>query len=730
MDIPLLKFTHDLPFNSEVIQGSYYIWPLVVLAYLLACLAAGTALTTLDRVINAEQKKIRYLWVVLGGISLGAGIWAMHFTAMEAFRTPFSVSYDISLTAISLLVSMCFCTLGLTAYSNRQTLRQTLISSLLITTGIIGMHYLGMSAMRMPATMYYDPRSILLAIGVAVLTSLLALLAAKHFVYQSSEPTFLKRALCSILMGVAIADTHFTAMYGMVFTVSDQPSVTTGLVEPSTGLNLAIAGVCAIIMLLGIIASESHRRLQLNTTHLKGVNALVSELEEARQQLEEVALRDSVTHLHNRHALNQELESIILEHKKLHSSFVLLFIDIDNFKRINDSLGHHCGDVLLVQVADRLHGCLREQDIIGRFGGDEFIIILKESQSSQINAIINRLLKAMEQPFIIEHQAITAGISIGAAFYPKHGRKSATLLRNADTALYQAKARGKHRAAVFNKQMHTMANRHLALEQALQKAIEQGEIDSLFLPTISTDTGKVSAIETLTRWSWQGENIICDDFTGLTENSALMTPLCQLILENALQMLKTLSMSGYDKIRLFIKLSPFQFQDPSFPEYLEAQLLEAGVSKQQLILTVTKKSIVENLDLSSRQLVRLKKLGVDIAMDGFGTGYSVVSHLNKLPINFMKLDQSLVKTLSSHPQDEVILEAILTMTHKLGLSMIAGGVETREQHDFFVRNHCSLLQGPLFSAPLSDSELVPFLQRDYCVPGNTHAELANAGLSH
>lgn len=697
----LIRFAHAIPDDSQVLLDCYHTWGLVALSYTLACAAAGTTLSLVGRVTEARSGRARHCWAFVGSVCMSIGIWTMHFTAMKAFQTPIPMAFDSRLTALSLLLPILLCHLALTLFGKHQSLRRALLASLLIGSGIVLMHYSGMAAIRMSASLYYELPWFLLSVVIAVGAALAALLLVRALPRLNLAPPLAARLLCSAVMGGAIAGMHYSAMAGTVLVVDRAPADDRWAFNASTELGVVVALAGLLVMAMSIVISEILKRLEERDHHLNEVNDLVASLERARSDLEEVAWRDPVTRLGNRHSLNRSLEEIIAQDSRGDTRFSLLFLDVDDFKSVNDSLGHASGDLLLRDIAKRLTTCLRPTDQISRFGGDEFVLILLEEQNFSLEGVAGRILRTMERPFSLPGATLSVSISIGAARYPADGATASELLRSADTALYRAKLRGKNRFAVFDRHMYINVNRRLQLENGLRGAIEGGDIQVHYQPIVDIASGAVSGLEALARWRYQGEDISPVEFIPLAEQNGTIVALGQWVLNRALADLRVLLDEGLGPLTLSINLSAMQFQDEALTGAISRALGEHRVSGEVLRVEVTESCLIQDLYTTSRQLASLKRLGIGISIDDFGSGYSSLSCLKRLPFDELKVDRSLIIDLPHNLDDVAICESIVAMARRLGIKVVIEGVETADQARFFFDSRqCDYLQGYLFSRPL------------------------------
>jgi diguanylate cyclase (GGDEF)-like protein len=381
-----------------------------------------------------------------------------------------------------------------------------------------------------------------------------------------------------------------------------------------------------------------------------------------------------------------------------------LFLDLDRFKNINDSLGHPCGDELLILVARRLETCVRQTDVVARFGGDEFAILLDGMKDlSDVIQIAEKVLQTVSAPFkLTNHEAITTA-SIGIALSSSSYKEAEDIIRDADTAMYRAKDSGKARCEIFNTAMHTRAVTLLRLETDLRRAIENQELCVYYQPIVSVANGELHGFEALVRWQHPDRGIVSpDDFIPLAEETGLILPLGLNVLREAcLQLRKWHQHSFSDRdLVISVNLSGKQLTQPDLIERIEEVLRESQLQPWHLKLEVTESVVMENPEVAAVTLARLRGLGVLLSIDDFGTGYSSLSYLNRFPLNILKIDRSFISTMSHAEENLQIVKTIVTLAGNLGMQVIAEGVETEEQLTQLKLLKCQYAQGYLFSEPI------------------------------
>ena len=435
-----------------------------------------------------------------------------------------------------------------------------------------------------------------------------------------------------------------------------------------------------------------------------GIFQDITDEKQAERDLYRLAYHDSLTGLYNRTEFMRSLTEAVHRGERYHEPFGLLFIDLDLFKEVNDSLGHAAGDALLCEVAKRLQGCVRDVDRAFRLGGDEFTLLLPRQETDTDLAVVSdRLIAELKRPFSLEGKDVRIGCSIGAVSYPRDGHDPDTLLGHADAAMYFAKELGRGRFAFFDPQINARNQRAMRIKAALAKALEQGEFSLVYQPKLSAEDAQVVGYEALMRWhSGELGAVSPVEFIPLAEASDVLEQMTAWLLQQVVRDLQSAKLAGR---QISINLSPRQFQDGHWAETLRETIETHRLRPEQFCIEVTESALVENFHMASQQLAAIQALGVKVAIDDFGTGYSSLEYLKRLPIDYLKIDRSFVRDIETDADDRVIVETIIVLAHSLGLQVVAEGVETRAQADFLKDRGCDELQGYLFSAPRPLSEL-------------------------
>jgi len=414
------------------------------------------------------------------------------------------------------------------------------------------------------------------------------------------------------------------------------------------------------------------------------------------------AEQDALTGLPNRILMNDRLTQAITLSRRHHTRLALLFLDLDGFKQVNDTLGHAVGDKLLQSIAARLTDALRRSDTVSRQGGDEFIILLTDLRTPEDAALIsNNLLAEIAKPFTIEGHDVTLTTSIGIALYPEDASDAESLIKNADIAMYQAKETSRNAYQFFRPSMNLRAQQRRVIETNLRRALEREEFSLAYQPKISIQTGEIIGAEALIRWSNpELGNVPPARFIPVAEDCGLITPIGAWVLRTACRQAQTWVDAGAPPMRLAVNISAMQFANLGFPELVENILEDTRLAPHSLELEVSEKDLMKSPDLAIAVLQHLRDAGVMIAVDDFGTGVSSLSFLCRLPIRSLKIDESFIRSQTPQENAQRIVKSVIAMAHRLNWQVVAEGVETQEELDFLRANDCDEAQGNYFGRAL------------------------------
>ena len=428
----------------------------------------------------------------------------------------------------------------------------------------------------------------------------------------------------------------------------------------------------------------------------------ISQIKDSEEQIRSLAYYDPLTNLPNRRLLEDRLQVALAHAHRNHSRLAVMFVDLDRFKRINDTLGHEVGDRVLMEIANRLKHCLREDDTVARMGGDEFIIVLGDVAQEDAPAhVASRIIEALREPVVLDGRELVITTSIGISVYPEDGEDATVLIKNADTAMYRAKDEGRNSFQMYQTAMNARSLEHLALEAALHHALEREELVLHYQPVVDIASGKVVAAEALLRWRHPDLGLVSPaDFIPLAEETGLILPIGAWVMREACRQHRAWAKQGFELPRMKVNLSARQFRDPSLVTLISEILAETGMPAAALNLELTESVLMDESEYGIAVLARLRKLGLGLALDDFGTGYSSLAYLKRFPIDELKIDRLFVRDMERNPSDAAIAGAIVSMAHSLGQMVVAEGVETQAQLAILTASGCDMAQGFLFSRPL------------------------------
>lgn len=439
----------------------------------------------------------------------------------------------------------------------------------------------------------------------------------------------------------------------------------------------------------------------------------IAECDKAHHIIHKMAHYDSLTGLANRALINENLNNILAEAKKTQSKVAVAFIDLDNFKLINDTMGHDVGDVILIKAGEIIEGWVGDKDFAGRLGGDEFIVVMSEiNKISEAMEKINRLVEDINTHINIDRKEFYISASVGISIYPNHGEDSKALIKNADTAMYIAKGSGKNSCKLFTAAMNLEISNKLEMINDLRNAIENNEFTLHYQPQIDINTNSIIGMEALVRWQHPVKGIIPPlDFIPLAEETGLILQIGEWVLNEACRQNKEWQDLGYKHMRVAVNLSIVQFEHKNLIKLVRNALDKTGLKSKWLELEITESVTLKCYDCAVQKINELKKIGIYVSLDDFGTGYSSFNYLKELPIDTLKIDKIFLDNLIPDSDEEFIMKTMINLARKLNLTVVAEGVESLSQLEFLKKEKCSTAQGFLFSKPLSKAEFVKLISK-------------------
>ncbi|MCL6412240.1 EAL domain-containing protein [Pantoea agglomerans] len=661
---------------------------LICVSLIVVFIASFTALDTAGRVAVSRGWSARF-WLLVGGIAMGIGVWAMHFIGMLAMMMPMMMRYDTRLTILSLLVAILASVLafGQTVGGLHLTRQRLLRGTLILGAGVVVMHYLGMYALLIEPQPEWNALLVALSVLIAFAASGLALWLAFHL-RQGDHHLMLMRGLASLVMGIAIAGMHYVGMAAAEFSHSS-------MMQPHGVSNAGLAVWVTLITLtiLGITLLSSMLDAQLRAARL------ATRLNRANQELRQLAMHDNLTTLPNRVMLEQQLDLAIKQAMLNEHRFAVIYMDLDGFKAVNDTWGHHVGDRLLVAVAERLCSQLSNTMLLVRLGGDEFVL-MAECDISAARQLAQKLVKVISSPFELDRYVLHVSLSAGIAIFPLHGRNRQELLFNADAAMYHTKHSGRNGWCLFEPAMSAATQHQLELANDLWEAIEREQMRLFYQPKFCSGGTRLMGFEALLRWQHPQRGLLTPElFLPRAEKTGQIIALGNWVIGEACRQLRLWHNQGHSDWTVSVNLSALQFHQRDLLTILTQTLARNQLPGSALMLEITEAIAMRDPAFSQQRIRELQQAGVSVAIDNFGIGYANLLHLKDLDASELKIDRSFINCLRPGSEDATVVSAMLTLAQSLNLRMVAEGVETEEQQHLLTSLGFDALQGYLLGKP-------------------------------
>lgn len=661
---------------------------LICVSLIVVFIASFTALDTAGRVAVSRGWSARF-WLLVGGIAMGIGVWAMHFIGMLAMMMPMMMRYDTRLTILSLLVAILASVLafGQTVGGLHLTRQRLLRGTLILGAGVVVMHYLGMYALLIEPQPEWNALLVALSVLIAFAASGLALWLAFHL-RQGDHHLMLMRGLASLVMGIAIAGMHYVGMAAAEFSHSS-------MMQPHGVSNAGLAVWVTLITLtiLGVTLLSSMLDAQLRAARL------ATRLNRANQELRQLAMHDNLTTLPNRVMLEQQLDLAIKQAMLNEHRFAVIYMDLDGFKAVNDTWGHHVGDRLLVAVAERLCNQLSNTMLLVRLGGDEFVL-MAECDISAARQLAQKLVKVISSPFELDRYLLHVSLSAGIAIFPLHGRNRQELLFNADAAMYHTKHSGRNGWCLFEPAMSAATQHQLELANDLWEAIEREQMRLFYQPKFCSGGTRLMGFEALLRWQHPQRGLLTPElFLPRAEKTGQIIALGNWVIGEACRQLRIWHSQGHSDWTVSVNLSALQFHQRDLLTILTQTLARYQLPGSALMLEITEAIAMRDPAFSQQRIRELQQAGVSVAIDNFGIGYANLLHLKDLDASELKIDRSFINCLRPGSEDATVVSAMLTLAQSLNLRMVAEGVETEEQQHLLTSLGFDALQGYLLGKP-------------------------------
>ncbi|WP_411914237.1 EAL domain-containing protein [Pseudocitrobacter cyperus] len=684
---------------------------LVGVSFLVAFIASFVALDSAGK-IAASNKKAAMFWRISGGVTLGIGIWSMHFIGMLAMRMPMEMSYHLELTLLSLLAAIAAATLAINIAVAGPTLspKRLAIATLLLSSGVVAMHYVGMAALMMHGGIIWSIPRIIISIVIAVIASCVGLFLA-FSLRLNSKHVLLCRIAAAMAMGIAIAAMHYTGMSAATF--SSHSHMMTGHIHQVGEEGLSVWVSAVTLLLLGTMLVISMVDSQIRTTRL------TENLQQLNKQLEQQARFDGLTGLANRSQIDMRLLACLQQARLTRAEFGLVLMDLDRFKLINDAWGHHVGDNLLVSVANRLSACLPPKMTLARIGGDEFILLAPHSTEAELAELCNRLVESIRRPFYHSGQILQISLSAGISMYPADGDSPQELKLCADTAMYHVKRNGRNGWAVYGDAMLDSSWQGAHLLQDLTQALERNQFELWYQPKFHVQENRIYGFEAQLRWRHPKKGILLPNvFLPTLQNTSLILPVESWAIDQSCKQLRQWSKEGHDDWTLSINISANQFEEQNIYELLCNTLSRYHLSPLRLTIELTETTAMHGLDRNLQIFHDFNRIGLTVSIDNFGTGYSNMLLLQTLPARELKIDRSFIKDIRDDSKNVKIVSSIIHIAHSMNMNVVADGIETEEQQRLLTQLGCDALQGSLFCEALPPQDIEAALSR---MPFNSRA---------
>lgn len=706
-----------------------------------------------------RSPKLQLGKVLIGGFFMGLGITAMHYTGMAALKMQPAISYHPTILALSIVIAIT-AAIGalLIVYAGEKTglhpLIQHLLGAVIMGFAIAGMHYTAMAAAN------FAPNSVCLVGGLEMDPNLLALMVTlgclglfsiggfansldrhmaldklrlAHDQLESSQKELqISASAFEVQEGVMITDANntilrvnqsFSKLIGYSaeevvgktaeFLISERhdEQFYEGMLQALQNEKYWLGEVWIrhkdeVInpyrLTITIVSNPDGR-----TTNYVAAFSDIREFKEAQENILLLAFHDPLTQLPNRRLFHDRLEQELTRAGRSSLNLALLFIDLDHFKEINDTLGHDMGDILLKEAAFRLGGCLRASDTVARQGGDEFTVILPDLHDTEsVEHVVQALLYKMSQPFQLKDQTAYITASIGIAFFPEDAADATQLMKSADQAMYTAKNQGGNRSRYFTQSMQTLADARMSIANDLHTALAENQFSVHYQPIIELKTGAIHKAEALIRWQHPSRgNISPAEFIPIAEDTGLIVEIGDWVFREAARQTAKLRATHDPRFQTSVNVSPVHFYNANdYHEDWFEYLNELGLPGESLVIEITEGLLMDSSASIYKQLLDFRTAGLELSLDDFGTGYSSLSYLKKFDVDYLKIDRSFVSNLTEGSDDLAICEAMIVMAHRLGMKVIAEGIETAEQRDILLNAGCDYGQGFLFSKPVPIDE--------------------------
>ncbi len=657
----------------------------ILLVWAVLSLVIGSVVTM--RLFTRAQdtnKQIQTLWLILAGMIGGGTIWSTHFVSMLAYKSDIILGYELTLTVSSLIIVICTTMLGFAIAIRKANTLRIVTGGAILGVGISLMHYTGMAAMKIQGGMQWDVASVIVSFVLGTVTGGLSVsITARRLTKYFSS-------LGAVLFVAAVALMHFTGMNGLTLVPAQLNAEAVKLISDAT-LGAGIVVLMGCLYLTTFITSLIDMK-----------NA-----DETSAHYKYLALHDQLTGIPNRYGCEKHLKDLISAPLQDGTGVAVVGIDLDRFKRVNDVYGHFAGDHLLKTISFHISNILGEGELIGRFGGDEFLALKTGIRGKDdANEFAERILTAIRQPVLWNDADISTRASIGYSLFPWDSLDPIKLMENADLAMYHAKSNGKDSVVGYDMAMNRANKERTTLGMLLASAIENNELSVHYQLQNDAQTRKIAGVEALARWHNPAKGHVAPDvFIPIAEETGFINELGAWVLREACSQAAQWTVP----VKVAVNVSAKQLADPGFPDQVKQVLEDTGLAPTRLELEVTESGIISVASQALNVIRKLKELGVQIAMDDYGTGYSTLATLHNFPFDKIKIDREFIKDIDTNAHSSAILKSTMILGNSLKIPVLAEGVETEEHLNVLNKEGCQLVQGFLFGKPMANAVLVDLL---------------------
>lgn len=686
-------------------SGSYN-FKLITMSILISCIAVFLTLGIIKRLFTSDKKTKSQLYI-FSVLLVSSGLWGLHFLDLLAFPPGIiSSGYLINYIGLS-WVAAYITALSVTYVSSQKNLP---LSFLLLGSGLAGLggfsiFYFNVKSLKVVTNVTFIPHISILCILAAIAVSMLIIIVLFWLKSYSGSRPISTNILFSIIVSVAMTGVHLTYNYAVFIEPPNTLISANYNLQESTLLGIVIALGCVCLFCIAFIVAIFYDKLNHNTFRFNRIKM------ESSTDLSRLAMIDTLTKLPNRRALQQNLEAGTRRCLRTNSSMALAFIDLDNFKPINDNYGHQTGDEVLINVANRLNAAVRNCDVVTRIGGDEFVALIEDIKSNEdIVPILERIVHTINEPFFVKQHQLFISASVGVAVFPKDGNLE-QLISCADAAMYRAKSDGKNQFRFFDTEIELASDQMLEMQKDLKSALANDEFKLQFQLKIDSELQMPVGAEVFIRWNHPSKGLILpNSFIPEAERFGLICQINNWVIEEACRTVHRMRSHGI-ALNLSVNLSPQQFRNPNLADDIKVVLARFELPHDSIIFEISEAAVIKNSELLGSLLSSFKAADLKIAIDNFGANPFNLAYLKNLEISELKLDKLFTADISTNNETSAIVEAVIRLAHTLKFSVTAEGVETESQRKILAKLGCNQMQGYLFSRPMAEIKLVEMLKQ-------------------